>query len=187
LRLLVVGFESGDPQVLKNIKKGATPEMGRRFMRWCKELGIMVHGTFMVGLPGESPASIEASIRFACELDPDTIQVSLASPYPGTEFYDFCREKGYLVDQNLVHGATGYQQCVVEYPGLAAEDIFKAVSRFYRRFYFRPRYMARALKVMLKDPAERRRLLKEGREFFSFLFKRRQGKQAGAPSGAGCG
>jgi hopanoid biosynthesis associated radical SAM protein HpnJ len=187
LRLLVVGFESGDAQVLQNIKKGATPDLARRFVKWCRELGIQVHGTFMVGLPGETRESLEASMRFACELDPDTIQVSLATPYPGTEFYEFCREKGFLQDKELVNGMTGYQQCVVDYPGLAAAEIFAAVPRFYRRFYFRPRYMARALKVMLKDPAERRRLLKEGREFFSFLFKRRQGKQAGAPSGAGCG
>ncbi len=186
LRLLVVGFESGDSQVLQNIKKGATLDLGRRFVRWCRELGIQVHGTFMVGLPGETKESIEASIRFACELDPDTIQVSLATPYPGTEFYEFCREKGYLQDQELVHGATGYQQCVVDYPALAAAEIFEAVPRFYRRFYFRPRYMARALKVMLRDPAERRRLLKEGREFFSFLFKRRQCQQERAKAGAGC-
>jgi hopanoid biosynthesis associated radical SAM protein HpnJ len=174
LRLLVVGFESGDPQVLKNIHKGATLELGRRLTRWCRELGIQVHGTFMVGLPGETRDSIEASIRFACELDPDTIQVSLATPYPGTEFYDFCMEHGYLQDDALVNNATGYQQCVVDYPGLAASEIFQALPQFYRRFYFRPRYMARAALVMMRDPVERRRLLKEGRQFFSFMFKRRQ-------------
>jgi hopanoid biosynthesis associated radical SAM protein HpnJ len=177
LRLLVVGFESGDPQVLKNIKKGTTPEMGLRFMRWCKELGITVHGTFMVGLPGETHASIEASMRFACKLDPQTIQVSLASPYPGTEFYDYCREKGYMADQKLVDGSTGYQQCVIEYPGLASEEIFKAVSRFYRRFYFRPQALARITWCMVKDPAERRRFLQQGQEFLTFLFRRRQGKE----------
>jgi hopanoid biosynthesis associated radical SAM protein HpnJ len=174
VRLLVVGFETGDPQVLQNIRKGATLELGRRFSKWCRELGIQVHGTFMVGLPGETRDSIEASIRFACELDPDTIQVSLATPYPGTEFYEFCRDKGYLQDDALVQGSTGYQQCVVDYPGLAAAEIFQAVPRFYRRFYFRPSYMARAALVMLRDPGERRRLLKEGRQFLSFIFKRRQ-------------
>ena len=174
LRLLVVGFETGDPQVLQNIRKGATLDLGRRLVKWCRELGIQVHGTFMVGLPGETRKSIEASIRFACELDPDTIQVSLATPYPGTEFYDYCRERGYMQAESLVNGSTGYQQCVVDYPGLAAAEIFEAVPKFYRRFYFRPRYMARAAKVMLKDPEERRRLLKEGREFLSFMFKRRQ-------------
>jgi radical SAM superfamily enzyme YgiQ (UPF0313 family) len=174
LRLLVVGFETGDPQVLKNIRKGATLDLGRRLVKWCRELGIQIHGTFMVGLPGETKESIEASIRFACELDPDTIQVSLATPYPGTEFFDFCRAQGYLQDDALVNGATGYQQCVVDYPGLAAAEIFQAVPQFYRRFYFRPRYMARAALIMMRDPVERRRLLKEGRQFFSFMFKRRQ-------------
>jgi radical SAM superfamily enzyme YgiQ (UPF0313 family) len=185
LRLVVVGFETGDPQVLQNIQKGATLELGRRLAKWCRELGIQVHGTFMVGLPGETRESIEASIRFACELDPDTIQVSLATPYPGTEFYDYCREKGFLKDESLVHGATGYQQCIVDYPALAAAEIFQAVPRFYRRFYFRPRYMARAVGVMLRDPVERRRLLREGREFLSFMFRRRQGTEAKA--GAACG
>jgi radical SAM superfamily enzyme YgiQ (UPF0313 family) len=185
LRLVVVGFETGDPQVLKNIRKGATLEVGRRFVSRCRELGVQVHGAFMVGLPGETKESIEASIRFACELDPDTIQVSLATPYPGTEFYDFCREKGYLQDDALVNGQTGYQQCVVDYPGLAAAEIFQAVPRFYRRFYFRPRYMARALKVMVRDREERRRLLKEGRQFLSFMLRRRQTCEPGTESTSG--
>jgi hopanoid biosynthesis associated radical SAM protein HpnJ len=186
LRLLVVGFETGDAQVLKNIRKGATLEMGRRFVKWCRELDIQVHGTFMVGLPGESRESIEASIRYACELDPDTIQVSLATPYPGTEFYEFCREKGYLQDDALVHGRTGYQQCVVDYPGLAAAEIFQAVPQFYRRFYFRPAYMVRAARVMMRDPEERRRLLKEGRQFLSFMFRRRQCPETHLESGDRC-
>ena len=186
LRLLVVGFETGDPQVLKNIRKGATLDLGRRMVRWCRELGIQVHGTFMVGLPGETRASIEASIRFACELDPDTIQVSLATPYPGTEFYDFCREKGYLQDDAPVHGQTGYQQCMVDYPNLAAAEIFQAVPQFYRRFYFRPSYMARAAMVMLRNPGERRRLLKEGRQFLSFIFRRKQCPEIPAESGSSC-
>jgi hopanoid biosynthesis associated radical SAM protein HpnJ len=186
LRLLVVGFETGDPQVLQNIHKGATLDLGRRLVKWCRELGIQVHGTFMVGLPGETRESIEASIRFACELDPDTIQVSLATPYPGTEFYDFCRERGYLNEEARVQGATGYQQCVVDYPGIAAAEIFKAVPRFYRRFYFRPSYMARAAKIMLRDPEERRRLLKEGRQFLSFMFRRRQCPEPQMESGHTC-
>jgi hypothetical protein len=91
-----------------------------------------------------------------------------------------------LQDDALVNGATGYQQCVVDYPGLAAADIFQAVPRFYRRFYFRPRYMARAAMVMMRDPVERRRLLKEGRQFLSFMFKRRQGQKTPVAEGKRC-
>lgn len=185
LRLLVVGFETGDPQILKNIHKGATLELARRFVKWCRQLDIKMHGTFMVGLPGETRQSLQASMRFACELDPDTIQVSLATPYPGTEFYEFCRERGYLQDDPRVDGQTGYQQCVVDYPGLAAAEIFQAVPRFYRRFYFRPSYMARAARLMLRDPEERRRLLREGRQFMSFLFRRRQCPEPGPASSPG--
>jgi radical SAM superfamily enzyme YgiQ (UPF0313 family) len=177
VRLLVVGFESGNEQVLKNIHKGATLEHGRRFMKWCRELGIQVHGTFMVGLPGETKATIADSIRFACELDPDTIQVSLATPYPGTEFYELCTREGFFREGALVDAETGYQKCVVDYPGIRAEEIFQAVPRFYRQFYFRPRYMARALKTMMLDSAERKRLLREGKEFFGFLFRRAQGSE----------
>jgi radical SAM superfamily enzyme YgiQ (UPF0313 family) len=186
LRLLVVGFETGDPQVLKNIRKGVSLDLGRRLVKWCKELGIQVHGAFMVGLPGETRQSLEASMRFACELDPDTIQVSLATPYPGTEFYDFCRQHGYLQDEALVHGQTGYQQCVVDYPGLAAAEIFAAVPKFYRRFYFRPSYMARTALVMLRDSGERKRLLKEGRQFLNFMFRRRQCPEDQVEAGGNC-
>ena len=82
-----------------------------------------------------------------------------------------------------MQGSTGYQQCVVDYPGLAAAEIFKAVPQFYRRFYFRPSYMAKAALVMLRDPGERRRLLKEGRQFLSFIFKRRQCPETPLESG----
>ncbi|MBW1916824.1 MAG: hopanoid biosynthesis associated radical SAM protein HpnJ [Deltaproteobacteria bacterium] len=179
LRLLVVGYETGNEQILKNIRKGATLDQARRFTRWCKELGIQIHGTFIVGLPGETPATIEESIRFACDLDPDTIQVSLATPYPGTAFYDLCITQSYFRSEFLVDGDTGYQQCVVEYPELKAEEIFQAVPRFYRKFYFRPGYMARTAKTMLLDADERRRLLKEGKEFFGFLFRRNQPSHSG--------
>lgn len=174
LRLLVVGYESGNAQILKNIHKGATLALARRFTRWCKELGIQIHGAFIVGLPGETPETLAESRRFARELDPDTIQVSLATPYPGTEFYSWCQEHGYIRSDAMVNGQTGYQQCVVSYPELPAEEIFAAVPKFYREFYFRPRYLARTARIMWHDAAERRRLLREAREFFRFLLRRHQ-------------
>src|SRR5258708_6724052 len=77
-RLFIVGFESGEPQILKNIKKGATVEMGRAFMKNCRKVGIKVHGDFIIGLPGETKESIQKTIDYAKELDCETIQVSLA-------------------------------------------------------------------------------------------------------------
>ena len=90
-RLLIVGFESGDPQILKNIKKGATVEMARAFVKNCKKVGIRVHGDFIIGLPGETQETIQRTIDFAKELDCETIQVSMAHAYPGTELYTVAR------------------------------------------------------------------------------------------------
>ncbi len=87
LRLLLVGYESGDQRILNNIKKGVRLDVAREFTRHAKALGITIHGTFILGLPGETPATIQETIRYACEIEPDTIQVSLAAPYPGTELY----------------------------------------------------------------------------------------------------
>src|SRR5215813_9173404 len=86
-RLMIVGYESGDQQILKNIKKGATIDMALRFMENAHKLGLVIHGDFIIGLPGETPETIRRTIDFAKRLDNETIQVSIAAPYPGTEFY----------------------------------------------------------------------------------------------------
>ena len=95
-RLFIVGFESGDAQILKNIKKGATVEMAREFMKNCKKVGIKVHGDFIIGLPGETKETINKTIDFAKELDCETIQVSLAHAMPGTELHEQMSKEGFL-------------------------------------------------------------------------------------------
>jgi hopanoid biosynthesis associated radical SAM protein HpnJ len=180
LRLVVTGFETGNAEILRNIKKGVTLDQARAFARSCKEIGVKIHGAFILGLPEESKQSINDSIKFACEIDPDTIQVSLASPYPGTELYRLCQEKGYFADTPLV-SEHGWQMCAVSYPGLSHIEIFQEVERFYKRFYYRPRFMLRAIKKMIMDGDERRRMLREGAQFKNFLLKRKEmlkGRQA---------
>lgn len=174
LRLLLVGYESGNEKILKTMKKGVTLEQGLEFAKNCKKLNIMTHGAFVMGLPGETPESVEDSIRFAREVDPDTVQVSLASPYPGTEFYEICKKEGYLVMDNLVSDK-GYQKCGVQYPGMSSEEIYNAVIKFYKKFYFRPSYIAKTVWRMLRDKEEAKRLLKEGYEFFQFTIRRKEG------------
>jgi len=168
LRLLMVGYESGDDTILTNVKKGVTTQVARRFTEDCKSLGIALHGCFVVGFPGETPESVERSIKFACEMDPDTIQVAIASPYPGTKFYEQAEENGWLRQEALV-ASDGTQNCTISYPDMSAEEICAARDRFYKRFYFRPKVMLRIWIQMLKNGEERRRRLREGKEFLSFL------------------
>lgn len=172
-RLLIVGFESGNPQILKNIKKGATVEQGREFMKNCKKVGIVVHGDFIIGLPGETKETIEQSLQFAKELDCETIQVSIAHAYPGTEFYDFAQSNGYFRDVEMTD-ETGHQLPHIEYPGLSRGEMMEAVEHFYDQYYFRPRIVARIVKKAIFDSKERSRLYKEAQEYLSLRAKRKQ-------------
>jgi hopanoid biosynthesis associated radical SAM protein HpnJ len=179
LRLFVVGYESGNAQILKNIKKGVGLERARRFTRDCRELGILIHGTFILGLPGETRETIEESMRFAQEMDCETIQVSLASPYPGTELFEYVTRNGYLAVDPLLD-ESGYQKCTITYPGLTNDEIYAAVERFYRSFYFRPRYIFKAVRKMVSSTEECKRLLKEGVQFLSTMRQRRAQAQPAA-------
>ncbi len=172
LRLFVVGYESGNEQILKNIRKGVGVERARRFTKDCHDIGILIHGTFIVGLPGETKNTIEETIRFAQEMQPETLQVSLASPYPGTQMYDWVREHKYLTVDSLVD-ETGYQKCTVSYPEISADEIFRAVETFYRRYYFSRRYIWKSIKKMASDREEAKRLLSEGKQFLGSMWKRR--------------
>jgi len=147
-------------------------DVARRFTRDAKALGITIHGTFILGLPGETRETIEETIRFAREIDPHTIQVSLAAPYPGTALYEEARRNDWLEDETLVDG-TGLQQSALGYPHLSRTEIFQSVDRFYRRFYFRPRKIISLSAEMLGDRQAMRRRLREGRDFLRFLRRHR--------------
>jgi hopanoid biosynthesis associated radical SAM protein HpnJ len=171
LRLLLVGYESGNQAILNHVKKGIRLDVARRFTRDAKALGIAIHGTFIVGLPGETPETVQESIRFAREIDPDTIQVSIAAPYPGTELHRQAVDNGWLTGDALVD-ARGAQVGALSYPHLASTEISRSTEEFYRRFYFRPRKIFAIGKEMLADRAVMRRRLREGREFLQFLSTR---------------
>jgi len=173
LRLLTVGFESGNQKILTNVRKGISPEGARKFSKAAKEAGILIHGTFILGLPGETRETIEETVRFAREIDPYSIQVSLAAPYPGTALYEEARREGWLTGDGSGLVTDGIQNSVISYPWLSSEEIFEAVERFYRRFYLRPTPILRILKEMIGDRHEFTRRIREGREFFSFMAKRK--------------
>ena len=141
-----------------------------------RKLGIAIHGTFIMGLPGETRETIEETIRFATEINPHTIQVSLAAPYPGTHLYKEAVANGWLqrTGDGMVQD-TGFQISSLEYPHLSQQEIFDAVATFYKRFYFRPRKIADITLEMLKSWHMTKRRLREGVEFMHFLNARQSG------------
>jgi len=162
--LLIVGYESGDQQILKNIKKGATVERAQQFTKDAHKLGLVIHGDFILGLPGETRETIQKTVAFAKELDVETIQVSVAHAYPGTELYDFAVKNGFIVSGNMVDEG-GHQLAHIQYPGLPADEILHSVHRFYDEYYFRPRAVFRILRKAAFNSSERKRLYKEAKTF----------------------
>jgi hopanoid biosynthesis associated radical SAM protein HpnJ len=174
LRLLTVGYESGNQKILHNIKKGMLVDVARRFTRDCHDLGIRIHGTFILGLPGETKETIEETIRFAAEMNPHTIQVSLAAPYPGTFLYKQAVENNWFAsDETALLSDCGTQMAPLRYPHLSHIEINQSVDEFYRRFYFRAGKIAAIVGEMMRSPDAMRRRLREGVEFFQYLRQRR--------------
>ncbi|MBV9521927.1 MAG: radical SAM protein, partial [Alphaproteobacteria bacterium] len=173
LRLLLVGYESGNQQILHNIKKGMRIEVAKKFTRDCHELGITIHGTFILGLPGETKETIQETIKFATEINPHTIQVSLAAPYPGTFLHKQAVENGWL---DVAHAELidehGVQIAPLNYPHLSHTEFFDSVEVFYKRFYFRAGKIASIVNEMVRSPQMMKRRLREGVEFFHFLRER---------------
>ncbi|KAF0179097.1 MAG: radical SAM superfamily protein [Limisphaerales bacterium] len=175
LRLFLVGYESGNDATLTRIKKGVTTDEMRRFTKDCHKAGVVIHGTFILGLPVETKETIEQTINFAKELDVFSLQVSLAAPYPGTELYEQAKLNGWFVkkDKTDLVEDDGLQQSTLEYPGLSKEQIFEDVERFYRSYYLRPKPILRIIKTMLEDKDVCVRRLREGYEFFKSMAARR--------------
>jgi hopanoid biosynthesis associated radical SAM protein HpnJ len=175
LRLVVVGYESGNQQILNNVKKGLRVDRARRFAADCRDLGITVHGTFILGLPGETAETIQETIRFAREVNPHTIQVSVAAPYPGTELHRRAQENGWLPEDGdgaALVSERGTQLAALSYPHLGHTEILESVDAFYKRFYFRAGKLAEMSAELLRRPEMAARRLREGGEFIRFLSRR---------------
>src|SRR5476649_1323423 len=171
LRLLLVDYESGDDQILLNIKKGLRTDIARRFSEDCRKLDIKIHGTFMLGLPGETRETIQKTIEHAKEINPHTIQVSLAAPYPGTSLYKQAVDNGWLQENKVINlvSSKGVQLSAIGYPHLSREEIYHGLEEFYKRFYFRPSKIWEIVREMLMSWEMMKRRLQEGVEFFKFL------------------
>ena len=175
-RCCATGFESGDPLLLKNMWKGQARERAEQFVADARDLGILVHGCFMVGFPGETRASMAKTLDFALALDIDSAQFYPVMPFPGTTYYQWAREHGYLASERFADWLDegGGHRCVLNLPGLRAEDIDAFCSHAYRRFFLRPRYLWRKLRQAVARPREGIRSLRSSLSSLRYLLGRRR-------------
>jgi radical SAM superfamily enzyme YgiQ (UPF0313 family) len=169
-RELLVGFESGNQEVLDKMRKNINLEQSRRFMDYAKKAGLEVHGCFVIGLPGETEDTAQETIAFALNLGLTTVQFSGAVPFPGTPFFDLCKKEGWLKTEYWPDWLdTGEQKSIVEYPSLNQEKINYYVDLGLKKFYFRLRYILKFL-FNTRSWADFYRKLKGAGNFISYLL-----------------
>lgn len=133
-RGLKIGIETGSDEVQEKISKGITTSKTGHVVKTCKKLGMKVHGTYMIGLPGESAEKARQTIEFMLKLDTDAVQIAIATPFPGTKFYKDTKKNDWLIteDWSLFDG----NHAVLSYPDFNSteiENIFKEATRKWER------------------------------------------------------
>jgi len=174
--LIKFGAESGNQQVLDNVKKGITLAQSRNAFNWCRDAGINTHAHFMVGMPGDTRETMEETFQFACESEPSTVTFGICTPYPGTPlFRDIARQDDSIGDgadnANIarLHTEGDYNAL---YCSVDGAELNKTVKRFYRRFYLRPGYLFRSL-VRIKNGNMLRNLVVGGFNVVTFALSKK--------------
>jgi len=170
-RLLIPGYESGVQELLNSAHKGITIEQSMQFARNAKRAGLLVHGCFIIGLPGETKETARRTIEFAKELDPDDAQFFPLIVYPGTEAYDWAQKNKYLITNDFSKWNTpeGWHNSLVNRPGLSNNETLELCDQAKIEFYFRPKFILKTFRLMLKDRTEALRVLKASKIFFAYL------------------
>lgn len=161
-RLVIPGFESGCQEILEGMNKGISIEQSFRFMKDAKKAGLLVHGCFMVGNPGETQETMEKTLEFAKKLNPDTAQFFPLIPYPGTRAYQWAKSDAFLVEEDFSRWVTeeGLHKCVIRTKDLTPQKILAFCDRARREFYLRPAYLTQKLWQSICSFQEARRNLK---------------------------
>ncbi len=156
--LILIGVESGDENILKNIKKYISLDKIREAFKIAKKVGIRTRASFMFGNPEETEETMKKTIEFALELDPDEAHFNITTPYPGTEMYDWAKKNDYLMTENW-NCYSSYSNKVMNLPTLDSKTLDKYYKLAYRKFYLRPIFVFRWIKN-IKSPEQAKQAIK---------------------------
>ncbi|MCK5320460.1 radical SAM protein [Candidatus Parcubacteria bacterium] len=170
-RLLVVGYESGDQEILNNAKKGIIIEQSLAFAKNAKEAGLKVFGCFMIGLAGETEETTKKTFLLAKKTKPDMVFFQQAVPFPGTEFYNWAKDNNYLLTNDFSKWLNdqGQLNFLVNYPKLSAREMIKLRDKFMLKYYFSPCYFWSVL-TGNNNKEEIKRIIKSGVKYVKFLM-----------------
>ena len=171
-RLLLPGFESGNQQILNNIKKGTKVEQFKPFVDNARKAGMEVHGCFIFGNRGETRETMKETLNVALTLKLDSAQFYPLMPFPGTEAYEWAVTQGYMSGKYTDYlQEDGNHNTAFHFGDVTADELVEYCNYCRRRFYLRPWYIGHRLWKGLKDPDDLLRALKSFGRFKEFLFR----------------
>ncbi|MBS3055463.1 MAG: radical SAM protein [Candidatus Aenigmarchaeota archaeon] len=173
-RIMIVGYESGNQNVLNKIKKGILISQAGKFTRAAQKAGLKIFGCFMIGLPGDTEESVWETFQHARRMNPDMVFFQQAVPFPGTEFYAWAKANGYLITEDYRQwlDENGRLRCLVNYPWLPAEKIDQLRETLMVKYYFNPKHMFYTLMRNL-HPHEFIRVVRYARDYLTYLLTKK--------------
>jgi anaerobic magnesium-protoporphyrin IX monomethyl ester cyclase len=144
---LRIGIESGDQSILDTIKKDLDLESAASMLRMAHDIGIQIHISFVVGLQGESHQSLENTLRFIRSVPVDSVQFSVAVPFPGTSYYSYVEERGLFVTKDWTK-FNGFDHVVMRTELLTADELMKGITALRRKVYFSPQFIMKRLRYI---------------------------------------
>jgi anaerobic magnesium-protoporphyrin IX monomethyl ester cyclase len=138
-RTIFFGIQSGSPRILEKLNTHTTPEQVVQSFKLCKEEGIQIACSFMLGIPGETVEDMETTFRFAKKLNPDWCQFNVFIACPDSNLYEEVLQKG-LYDR--MEGFLAY----VKTEDFDFESVLKIQKRYQRSFYMSPKRILRRIR-----------------------------------------
>lgn len=171
-RLIIPGIESGNQQILDNIKKGTKVEQFYSYVANAKKAGLLIHACYMVGNQGETKQTMQETLELALKLNTDTAQFFPLIPYPGTEAYQWARENGYIETEYEKYCLPdGTHNTVLSTSELSADEMVAFCNMARKKYYLRFSYIMHRLKVGLTNPSDLKRSIKAFGKLKHYLFK----------------
>ncbi len=171
--MIRIGVETGNQEILDNVKKGVDIEEVRQTFAWTHEVDLDTHAHMMLGMPGETKQTIEKTFRFIENIQPTTITYGITTPYPGTSLYDEVIQAdpsygdGSQINAQSIHTNASFSHHFCSVP---ADELSQYIKRAYRRFYCKPSYIWKWTK-RIRNIEDLRRLTMAGVNVFDFAYR----------------
>ena len=137
-----IGIESGDQKVVNNINKSLKLEQVKEALQWLRKYKIVTFGYFQFGLPGDTKESMQKTIDFALDVNPNWANFGITTPLPGTPLYNDLKSKGKInmaEEEGIDSGFYSVKSGHYETGDVTMEDVMSYQKTAWKKFYFRPR------------------------------------------------